>query len=37
MINCFEYFCVGKNYFFMQKLSKIKIDLFMKGFQGVPS
>ena len=32
-----QFFCVGKNYFFMQKSSKIKINLFMKGFQSVPS
>ena len=37
IINCFEFFCIGKNYFFMQKLLKIKINLFMNSFQGVPS
>ena len=34
IINCF---CAGNNHFFIQKLSIIKSNLFMKGFQGVPS
>ena len=35
IIDCFEFSYVGENYFFMKKLSTIKINLFMKDFPGV--
>ena len=36
IFDCYKFFSVGRNYLFMQKLSTIRIMLFLKDFEGVP-